>query len=74
MYYSSCNASISVCMQHIVNLLINTLRLTKYIRPLSAYEIYYNMMAHAMHFYVFKMEAMLLDDNGHNVSHNGYLI
>ena len=39
MHYSSYNASISVCMQHIVNLLINTLQLTKYFRPLSVYKI-----------------------------------
>ena len=38
--YSSCNASFSVCMQHIVKLSINTLRLTKYFRPLSAYKIF----------------------------------
>ena len=30
MNYSSCSASISVCMQHIVNLSINTLQLMKY--------------------------------------------
>ena len=40
MYYSLSSVSTSVCMQQIINLLINTLRLTKYIRPLSAYEIY----------------------------------
>ena len=30
MNYSSCSASISVCMQHIANLSVNTLQLTKY--------------------------------------------
>ena len=48
-YYSSSSASTSVCMQQIINLSINTLRLTNYIRPLSAYEIYMNAMAHEMH-------------------------
>ena len=38
MNYSSYNASISVCMQHIVNLSINTWRLISY-RPLSTYEM-----------------------------------
>ena len=45
--YLSYNASISVCIQYIiVNLSTNTLQLTKYIRPLSAYKIYYNTIAH----------------------------
>ena len=74
MNYSCCSASTSICMQHIVNLLINTLRLTKYFRPLSACEICQNMMAYEMHIQILKMEATILDGNNHNELHNGYQI
>ena len=43
--YGTCLA-ILASLQHIVNLLINTLQLT---RPLSAYEICLNTMAHKVH-------------------------
>ena len=37
--YLSCSATISVSIQQTVNLSINTLRDSKYIRPLSTYEM-----------------------------------
>ena len=36
------------------------------------YEICLNTIAHKMHIKIFKMEAMIVDENNHNELHNGY--
>ena len=71
MRYLSCSASIFVCMQHIVNLSMNTSQLKKYIG--SAYNIRMRWLMRCT-FKIFKMEATLLDENDYNESRNGYSI
>ena len=79
MHYSSYNVSISVCMQHIiVNLSINTLQLMKY--SYKAIEYLRNLLEFngSQDARLRKsskiMEAVLLDENSYNRSHNRYSI
>ena len=63
MHYSSCSASISIYIQHIVNLSINTLQFTKlfqateWLRNLLEYD------GSQDEHLIFKMEASLFDEN-----------
>ena len=74
MHYSSCNAGISVCLQHIVNLSINTVTYEIF----QAIECLQNLLryngsqdAHLN----FKMEVTLLNEKIiTNQLHNGYYI